>query len=159
MHQVKYNLSIKFVCNICGKQFIGKGNLREHILMKHENQQETNHSDDYEHVKYDCIHCDKQFTTHYFLTRHIQSEHEGVEYVCNQCVYQSSSKGNMTKHIQSKHQGVKCACNQCGKQFTFQSAQRNHIRSQHQGVKYACNQCDYKASEKYRLSIHKKQHW
>ena len=30
------------------KQFIGEDNLREHILIKHENQQQTKHSDDYE---------------------------------------------------------------------------------------------------------------
>ena len=37
MQQPKYNLSIKFVCNKCGKQFTGENNLQRHILLKHEN--------------------------------------------------------------------------------------------------------------------------
>ena len=57
MQQPKYNLSIKFVCNKCGKQFTGQDNLQRHILLKHENNwQQIKYCENYEQkaVKYHC---------------------------------------------------------------------------------------------------------
>ena len=65
MHQG--SMSIKFVCNKCGKQFVGQDNLRRHILYVY--------CETPEQVKYACNQCDKQFTQQGNLTTHIKKKH------------------------------------------------------------------------------------
>ena len=104
MPQEMSNLSIKFMCNNCGKQFMGQENLRRHILTKHDNLQKTNHiQSSHEGVKYACNKCDYQAGQQSHLKSHIQSKHEDVKYACNQCDYQAAQKGNLATHIQKKH--------------------------------------------------------
>ena len=129
MPQEMSNLSIKFMCNNCGKQFMGQENLRRHILTKHDNLQIQK-------------------------TNHIQSKHEILKYLCNKCDYQAGYQSRLKSHIQSKHEGVKYACNQCDYQATLQGNLTKHIKSKHEGVKYACNHCDYQASYQNDLKRH-----
>ena len=99
MLQEMSNLSIKFMCNNCGKQFIGQENLRRHILTKHENLQKTNNiQSKHEILKYPCNKCDYRATTQSSLTTHIQFKHEGVKYACNQCDHQATTKGSLKRH-------------------------------------------------------------
>ena len=103
MLQEMSNLSIKFMCNNCGKQFIGQENLRRHILTKHENLQKTNNiQSKHEILKYPCNKCDYRAKKKSNLTTHVQSLHEGVKYACNQCDYQGS-KDSLHKHLKRKH--------------------------------------------------------
>ena len=96
------NLSVRFVCNSCGKKFIGEEFLRKHVLMIHENLQQQVDKFDYE------------ATTQSNQTTHIETvhEHEGGKYACNQCEYEVGYQSDLKKHMQSKHEGVKYACNQ-----------------------------------------------
>ena len=103
MLQEMSNLSIKFMCNNCGKQFIGQENLRRHILTKHEN---LNIQSKHEILKYPCNKCDYQATKKSNLTTHIQSLHKGVKYACNQCDQQFTAQRSLKMHIQSKHKGI-----------------------------------------------------
>ena len=129
------NLSFRFVCNSCGKQFIGQEFLRKHILMIHENlqQQEGLIQSKREVDNYPCDKFDYEATTQSNQTTHIETvhEHEGGKYACNQCEYEAGYQSDLKKHMQSKHEGVKYACNQCDKQFTHQSNLKKHIKRKH----------------------------
>ena len=70
MQREMSNLSVRFVCNSCGKKFIGQEFLRKHILMIHENLQQQKGL--------------------------IQSNHEIVKYPCNKFDYEATIQSNLT---------------------------------------------------------------
>ena len=71
------NLSVRFVCNSCGKKFIGQEFLRKHVLMIHENLQQQ--------------------------IRLIQPNPETVKNPCNKFDYEATTQSNLTTHIKMKH--------------------------------------------------------
>ncbi len=76
--------------------------------------------------RYECESCQKTFTKHCNLARHIQSVHEGVKYTCDQCDHTSTQKVSLIRHYQSLHEGVKYACDQWDHRSTAKSLIQSH---------------------------------
>ena len=79
-----------FECDICGKIFCRKPNIREH--MKIHTSTEPVYSCNYEN-------CSKFYTAKRNLSAHIRSKHEGKKFLCNICKISLSSNHRLQKHI------------------------------------------------------------
>ncbi|XP_070507332.1 transcription factor IIIA-like [Chironomus tepperi] len=80
----------KFECDICGKIFCRKPNIREH--MKIHLAKEYVYSCTYEN-------CSKFYSAKRNLTAHIRSKHEGKNFLCYICKISFSSNQRLQKHI------------------------------------------------------------
>ena len=83
-----------FICDICGKVFQSKCNLKIHIK---------------NHMKVGIIMCSYEGCNriYYFqrnLNEHIRTFHLGEKWVCPSCPTQLSSKRNLEDHIRSIHE-------------------------------------------------------
>ena len=75
--------AIKPQCELCGKYFKTKGNLKVHIVSVHESS------------KYPCDMCVYEAPNRYSLKEHKDALHKRVKYPCNQCHYQPTLVCNL----------------------------------------------------------------
>ena len=105
--------------------------------------------------KFDCLPCDKTYTSLKGHLIHIQSVHEGKTYGCDQCDYKSSTENNLKRHQQSKHEGTSFKCEKCDYEATNPNSLKAHQQAIHDGVRFQCDQCDYTATQQQNLKSHK----
>ena len=78
----------RFACSICGKGFIWKYSLRDHMTIHMANK------------LYKCGSCDKEFRTLSMLRRHVSDRHDDAgEFVCNVCNKQFRYVSALTDHM------------------------------------------------------------
>ena len=86
--------TIKPQCELCGKYFKSKGNLRTHIESVHESS------------KHPCDMCVYKAPNKYSLIQHKNALHKKIKYPCNQCGLQTTTQGSLKTHIQSVHKKI-----------------------------------------------------
>ena len=124
-------------CNICGKIYSNKDNLRAHILQNHAK-------------KFDCDSCEESFKTEQELKLHDEEDHTN-HYDCEQCDHQSSSIALLKRHCELKHltrsktythsdtdPNIEYNCDQCSHQDTTKRSLDNHIKLKHKTLSMDC---------------------
>ena len=84
--------AIKPQCELCGKYFKSKVNLRTHIESVHESS------------KHPCDMCVYEAPNKYSLKEHKNALHKKIKFPCNQCDHQATTQGHLKRHIQSVHE-------------------------------------------------------
>ncbi|XP_061727420.1 zinc finger protein 287-like [Cydia pomonella] len=117
-----------FVCNECGKKFVNKTRLRDHVDWEHLKK-----------IKFRCQLCNKPFKCHTSLYVHLQNVHRNKEKKDNLCHVCGKSYQNAAKlkyHIVAMHtRETPYQCGQCGAAFGWYSSLYRHIREVHYKMK------------------------
>ena len=104
----KSSMDIRFNCKECGKSFLRKKDLRDHIQRSHER-------------KYDCKVCEKSFSESWKLELHSKTHEENVPFKCNICEKQFHFKWRLNKHVVSHDKNAKfCHFFNNGKKCPFE---------------------------------------
>ena len=66
---------------------------------------------EWEKIPYQCSFCDQNFSTQYYMNRHVQNVHEEdkkkFKHKCSLCEATFRQKGDLKKHMNTVHEGVK----------------------------------------------------
>ncbi|CAK1550187.1 unnamed protein product [Leptosia nina] len=135
-----------FLCDACGKGFLTKFLLRNHL--------KSAHSD----TMYNCKQCSQTFKTYGAYSYHIQS-HKGL-YACPQCPEKFSSFYLRKRHLGLVHdKSLLLTCELCSKTFVKYNCLKLHQMSSHHNDKpISCDLCDYKCVNKSYLNRHMLKH-
>ena len=75
------------VCDRCGKAYVRKALLNQHVKHAHEDKEVTR-------KLYQCPHCEKSFRHKISVERHIEAFHVAEKrWQCDKCAYAASTKG------------------------------------------------------------------
>ena len=148
-HNKKCHDERRFICNECGREFIGNYQYDQHLR---------------NHRKVQCHVCGENVPEKNQI-RHAKrcgskddakEPKKKKEHLCSypSCNYRSLNKYNMTLHVQKAHQTK--LCGECGKEFRGEALLRRHMKS-HSTQFYHCKYtgCSYKS--KYTSNITKHQ--
>ena len=130
-HKSQAHQKVKKVCDICGAEFIRKGDLDNHMIIKH----------DAKGTQLSCDKCAFSTMSRVKLTRHKYNKHDsGNHKQCPHCDYETRTNQKLNRHIDNNHSDhdaeKKHVCEKCGKQFMFESSLIDH-------VKYLCKNSDH----------------
>ena len=137
-----------YKCDICGKEFLLKGNLAMH--------KRYTHSDEV----HGCEHCGKTFKNLKTLDSHLKSHDENKQrYQCHLCINSYSTKQGLEYHISRVHEGVDTIihqCHECGKKFQNKNYLNYHVEKVHKNTipNVKCEQCGLSYTNKTSLKIH-----
>ncbi|CRL07503.1 CLUMA_CG020469, isoform A [Clunio marinus] len=143
--------AVKFICEICGKEF-----KERHILKSHEKV----HLPDELKLKHPCTYCPKKFVNNHCLKIHIARIHEKVALhtceLCGKgCITKSDLKWHMDKHIEERNY----ECNICHLKFKSTNSLRIHKRRHfNQDTIIVCSVCGKNFHSPGALSAHKLVH-
>ncbi|XP_023940738.1 zinc finger protein OZF [Bicyclus anynana] len=161
----------KFMCPICQKSFVNKGNLSRHLMITHTREKlECNvcfrefikqghyqkhlltHSTE---KRFKCEECDKRFRTSSNLEQHKRIHLLVKPFHCQVCTRQFAVKANLAKHQGSgrckipNHDPI--VCNICNKVFQKEFLLKSHLRKHTTERPYVCDKC--KMSFKYKSTL------
>ena len=118
-----------FGCNVCGKGFTLKGNLKKHMVI---------HTGEW---PYTCKVCGKGFICNVNIKSHMMI-HTGLKpHSCNVCSKGFSKKSELKRHMRIHTGEMPYSCKVCGKGFSRNDKFRLHMML-HTGEKpYSCKVC------------------
>ncbi|XP_069696533.1 gastrula zinc finger protein XlCGF26.1-like [Periplaneta americana] len=130
------------VCEVCGKRFTERSSLKKHAMF---------HTGQKAHV---CDVCGKRFILLAHLKTHTLIHTGQKSHVCDVCGKRFSQLGNFRTHA-LLHTGEKpFSCNLCGKSFAQKNTLKIHIAA-HTGQKpYVCNICGRSFTQRAHLKTH-----
>jgi len=139
-----------YKCAICKKTFLYKSWLALHIT-KHMEPTHTREK------------CDRVFNRIDALRRHVQITHVKTRHNCNKCQKNFSTPYGVTMHLNIVHGEEKIVinCIKCSKTFGTQERLDHHDNLSHTGIKpYICPNrlCNDKVETQYLLCMHRKTH-
>ena len=181
VHNLKAHTNLlKLVCQICGKEFNGKGSLEGHMKHIHNEYQITekdttkvcdkcdtsfSQPDIFDsHLKlciknpkdYKCKFCELLWASHSSLEMHIAVSHQKLVNVCDICgkVVRLGTLNEHKKIVHNKnHEHV---CHICPKTFPLKKGLKTHLANVHgeSDKQYKCEHCGKIFFDKYRLKFH-----
>ncbi|XP_049884195.1 zinc finger protein 99-like isoform X2 [Pectinophora gossypiella] len=117
-----------FSCSDCGKKFVNKTRLRDHIDWEH-----------LQKIKFRCQLCNKPFKCHTSLYVHMKNVHKNKGLKDNLCHVCGKSYQNLAKlryHIVAMHTTeTPYQCEQCSAAFGWYSSLYRHVREVHYKIK------------------------
>ncbi|XP_053384658.1 zinc finger protein 665-like [Mercenaria mercenaria] len=126
----------KFICQVCGKAFLTKHHLKNHLIT---------HDDE---RNYKCRFCDATFKKNDVLKMHENVHTKEQKYICDICgghfLRRSSLRNHRLTHVPG-HQRWKCRY--CDTKFRTQSSMMTHIKNKHVELDLShdrplCKKCD-----------------
>ena len=141
---VKRKKKRKARCKICGTSCTNVKELNQH------------HKDTHDIVF--CPECDKAFSTHTSLDKHMYV-HKDMEYVCDQCGQHFLFDSRLSQHkITHRKVGTQyCMVKNCGRVFKNIGDLNRHVK-QHKGIWYKCDFCTYQNKDKRNTESHQRVH-
>ncbi|KAJ0184289.1 hypothetical protein K1T71_000712 [Dendrolimus kikuchii] len=112
----------KFVCNECGKRFLDKIKLKDHI--------DWDHLKNYVHI---CTLCEKVFKSRTSLFLHHRAVHkkDKLEYLCDHCGKAFPNHGRLRSHIVLHTNETPYKCVICPARFNWQACLSRHVKKVH----------------------------
>ena len=138
VHVLSHGTQKPFKCDICGRGFIRKWNLKSHYLVH------SNDPDVLESLSDDC----KAELTAYLA----EAEERRKAFQCQVCEHSFGDRNQLKMHIRI-HTGERpFECEKCGKRFTQRSSLNTHM--QIHGPRLQCKQCDRTYTHRTALKDH-----
>ena len=107
---------------------------------------------------YNCIECEKVFSTNKQFRYHMKLKHKELKYLCNKCKYKAIKYSYVTTHVRIKHDRIKYECNNCTYTSNWPKSLKMHINTKHESYveryRYECDKCEYKSKQKTNLTCH-----
>lgn len=144
-HLVDQGVLEKVICDLCGKEYRDKYNLRAHVQSVHEKSSVVH-----------CDQCERTFSCKKTLTTHKNRIHgESSEFFCRECGARSGSKYELETHMRT-HRDPEFKCNYCGKMMKTAASLVSHERIHTGENPFKCKLCEYSCKSSATLSAHKK---
>lgn len=128
-------------CEVCGKVFIEKTYLRNHMVSHNKERQ------------YKCHVCGQDFHRQASLKRHTQGHSDSKQFSCTLCDYQTNRKNLIYRHVDMHKSGRAYSCVICKTQFFTQFAFRSHMFT-HKPTPNSCFICKVNFSSRERMLCH-----
>lgn len=133
----------KHTCQVCGKKFVGKSNLVDH-LRYHAN------------VKlFKCHYCGKQFVQSGTLKCHLRTHTQEKPYKCTYCTKTFTQASARNVHIKTHTNERNHVCEFCFKGFITSGDLTKHKRTHEAVKKFICEVCMHGFSQKVNYVKHK----
>lgn len=96
--RVSHNVVRSFICDLCGKSFCRKPNIKQHMQL---------HLQTY--IVYECDYenCSKFYNAKRNLNAHIRSKHQGRHFMCTICKCKLSTKSKLEQHMEGHKDPVR----------------------------------------------------
>ncbi|XP_056424587.1 zinc finger protein OZF-like [Hyla sarda] len=146
LHEAVLREERPFTCSECGKSFIRKQNLVDHVR-SHLGEK-----------PFPCSDCGKCFGRKSVLFKHLRIHRGKRPYSCPECGKSFSKKTNVMKHLRTHTSAKPFACSECGKCFAQKSSLVNHYKSHSDKKPFACPECWKWFSKKSYLMLHMRTH-
>ncbi|XP_045506524.1 zinc finger protein 227-like [Colias croceus] len=150
-HLALHKLETSYMCDVCGKKFVVKGQFTRHRL--------THFYD----LPFKCSLCPYRGRFRESLKMHMRSHTGERPYQCSQCPSRFGSKSNLNKHMLIHKGDHDFKCESCGRGFYTKRDLELHFKVDHTGIKdHVCNICGKafgyrKQMMKHQLKVHKRQ--
>ena len=147
--QTEINRELKsgsFHCNFCGKSYMQKGSLRDHVKFSHNGE------------GFMCTICNHLARNKIDLTSHVDGVHGTKKYLCNICGSKFAQKTGLRTHTKAVHDKIRYNCGECTHVSTTLSSLGWHMKQKHTGIIYSCENCAFKSKTTYALERHQNGH-
>jgi KRAB domain-containing zinc finger protein len=128
-------------CHLCGKVFVEKGHLENHLMRHGIGKDGKNHQNERDFM---CEICSKTFTRKNYLVIHMKN-HAEKSIKCTVCSKMFRWNSALQAHLTAAHgMGPKegaCTCEFCGRQFQDKSNYRQHRYTHLQVKPFNCEAC------------------
>ena len=128
-------------CHLCGKVFVEKGHLENHLMRHGIGKDGKNHLNERDFM---CEICSKTFTRKNYLVIHMKN-HAEKSIKCTVCSKMFRWNSALQAHLTAAHgMGPKegaCTCEFCGRQFQDKSNYRQHRYTHLQVKPFNCEAC------------------
>ena len=141
-----------FVCDICGKDFRQKGNLRIHTIREHTSEAEQ------QKLSYKCEEPGCEFTAirKDMVQAHVKRTHLKIRnHQCLHCVKSFFRKSQLEEHTNGVHLGLKkFKCDLCDFRTAYRKILAEHKKVTHGNQRFDCPYCNFSAGYKGNLRQH-----
>lgn len=146
MHDINSPEKRQLVCDLCGKLFVKKYQLEQHLHRVHDNTKQV----------YTCEYCGHKTTNRVNMDRHLSLHLEDKkEIICDQCgkaFYNITTLKDHIAYVHSQERHFKC--NECDKAFKRNSELVRHKTSHSDLRPHVCETCGVS----YKRSTHLRRH-
>ncbi|XP_026749287.1 zinc finger protein OZF-like [Galleria mellonella] len=170
-----HNKSSPFLCEICGRGFVGRANVDSHIKHTHSGTQNqckkcqdvfpTLHSlkTHYEkvHKRMKCPKCPEVLGSRYLRKRHLALVHDvqTSQFHCDECPRMFTEKSKLVQHKSRIHLKEKTVtCEICGFKVFNKESLRRHMVRHDDSRPFECEICKKAFQRKKTLDFHRRIH-
>ena len=138
------------ICHFCNKQFSTLGNMRNHIMVIHEN---------YRPFKCTYPGCNKKYSIESRYQVHLRTHIGSKPFICQICNKSFNEKGNLKTHLRFHSEIRPFKCPHCNKSYKTNGHLRDHIEILHNKIKkYICKFCKKQFGRISTLKAHNRTH-
>ena len=114
------------ICNICNKPFSTLGNMRNHIMVIHQN---------YRPFKCTYPGCNKNYSIESRYQIHLRTHIGSKPFICQICNKSFNEKGNLKTHLRFHSEIRPYKCPHCNKSYKTNGHLKDHIEILHNLIK------------------------
>ena len=148
----KGNGNKRYVCSICQKRHGTTGNIKHHLLKRHNYVGPTK-------PIHKCTQCSFGSGQIIKVIQHMKYVHNSKELYtkCHICGYLCERKFGLQEHIQVIHLNAMKTCNYCDFKAKIKTNIRKHILTVHEGIELKCRFCAFTYSSLDSMNVHRNQ--